>query len=128
MLYTFFCRRFIRVGRAFVQTVKAQVRSGLDRSSDLKVHELYQHEHIYTATVADILRKFCRNYCPGKARRTEYMFQQDICVWWIPQLQELRLRESHQILQDDGLLAADLQALVLPVLAAAVSCACRHMR
>ncbi|CAM9129000.1 unnamed protein product, partial [Bubo scandiacus] len=105
-------------------TVKARVRSGLYKGSDLKVPKLHQHKRFYTATVADILGTFCRNCYPGKAKRAEYVFQQNICVWGIPQLQELRLQESQQILGDKGLPAADLQAPLLPVLAAAGSLKC----
>lgn len=77
MLYTVFGCRFIRVGRAFVQTVNCP---GLDQSSELKVHKLYKHEHFYTAALADILRKFCRNNYPGKAKRAECVSTRHTCL------------------------------------------------
>lgn len=132
MLHTFFCPRFIRVGRAFVQAVKAQARSGLYKSSGLKGDKVginYTNTstfilpplQIYWESIAEIT-------VLGKPKEQNVCFNKTHASGGFPQLQVLRLRESQQILQDNGLPAADLRAPVLPVLVAAVPCAYGHVR
>ncbi|KAJ7422519.1 hypothetical protein WISP_37544 [Willisornis vidua] len=42
-----------------------------DKGLDLRVQNLPQHKHFDTATAAETLGKFGRNYYPGKAKRAE---------------------------------------------------------